>query len=710
MSVAVALPPPLETPLGCSIPPLLPHAISVSLPTWKANIGYEEGEKWVVEKMQTGYPRFFIHRSIQKLARICLAKFGTPEEHCTLFPSPKVAQEARKFLQNRLEPVASRIVEFVICPSSSSLITPATEHIVGSPGDTAAQAPAKGEVDVIELQILLYNKQAAPLAKQFWQHTGDGVSSRLAERALAFLGEGPASPADETGDQPVTNFTNGVQTENEDASPATDKQPLKLSYSRNRHYGGRGKVASLTTPVVSRTPSLAGNIRTSLDHKTPSPTSSALPISALPEDEIEIDHSTFLEERYGRNLPLSSSKLAKTALRRRIAGVLLPEEKAASSGAGAEDQVPRGIGGGLQGGKHVKPLTEDEVYLYPTGMSAIWHSHQLAMYWKTKKQVPVGKSICFGFPYTDTLKILQKWGPGCHFFGHGDEADLDAFAQLLEEQRSQNSGEPPILSLFCEFPSNPLLRSPNLKRLRELADEYGFLIIVDETVGNFVNVEVASWADIVVSSLTKVFSGDTNVMGGSLVLNPYSKHFSELKTAIEATYQDTYFAEDAVFMERNSRDFRTRIATINDNAYALTEFLRLRSLKNPSAPHGSVIKEVYYPRYITPENFSIAQRLPSTGKGGFGGLFSLTFTSIAASRAFFDALECCKGPSLGTNFTLACPYTILAHYLELDWASGFGVEAGLVRVSVGLEPIQSLFASFTRALEAAEQAQAEGGN
>jgi cystathionine gamma-synthase len=195
----------------------------------------------------------------------------------------------------------------------------------------------------------------------------------------------------------------------------------------------------------------------------------------------------------------------------------------------------------------------------------------------------------------------------------------------------------------------------------------------------------------------------------SLVLNPYSKHFGELKQAIEETYEDSYFAEDAVFMERNSRDFRTRIATINDNAYALTEFLRARSLKNPQPPQGTVVKEVYYPRYITPENFALAQRLPSTGKGGFGGLFSLTFTSIAASRAFFDALECCKGPSLGTNFTLACPYTILAHYMELDWASGFGVEAGLVRVSVGLEPIETLFATFARAVDAAEQAEAQGG-
>ena len=32
-------------------------AVSVSLPTWKANVGYEEGEDWVLSKMKTGYPR-----------------------------------------------------------------------------------------------------------------------------------------------------------------------------------------------------------------------------------------------------------------------------------------------------------------------------------------------------------------------------------------------------------------------------------------------------------------------------------------------------------------------------------------------------------------------------------------------------------------------------------------------------------------------------
>ena len=58
----------VQVPVGASIPASLPHAISVSLPTWKDNVAYEEGEPWIVQAMQTGYPRFFIHKSIQKVS------------------------------------------------------------------------------------------------------------------------------------------------------------------------------------------------------------------------------------------------------------------------------------------------------------------------------------------------------------------------------------------------------------------------------------------------------------------------------------------------------------------------------------------------------------------------------------------------------------------------------------------------------------------
>ena len=195
------------------------------------------------------------------------------------------------------------------------------------------------------------------------------------------------------------------------------------------------------------------------------------------------------------------------------------------------------------------------------------------------------------------------------------------------------------------------------------------------------------------------------------MLNPNGRHYHALKVHMAATYEDSYYGEDAVYMERNSRDFRRRIHAIDANALAVCEFLRARSLAaSPSSPHPSgpvAVKDVYYPRWVTLEHYARCRvRDPPTGEpaGGFGGLFSLTFTTRAASRAFFDALPCMKGPSLGSNFTLACPYTILAHYAELDWAAGWGVEEGLVRVSVGLEERGTLLSWMREALEAAEAA------
>jgi cystathionine gamma-synthase len=116
----------------------------------------------------------------------------------------------------------------------------------------------------------------------------------------------------------------------------------------------------------------------------------------------------------------------------------------------------------------------------------------------------------FRFPYIDTLKIVEKFGPGCVFYGFGSSEELDDLEKRLE------AGER-FLALFTEFPGNPLLMSPDLERIHKLADQYDFCVVVDETIGNFLNVNVLPFADIVVSSLTKAFSGDSNVMGGRYV-------------------------------------------------------------------------------------------------------------------------------------------------------------------------------------------------
>ena len=193
----------------------------------------------------------------------------------------------------------------------------------------------------------------------------------------------------------------------------------------------------------------------------------------------------------------------------------------------------------------------------------------------------------------------------------------------------------------------------------------------------------------------------------SLVLNPVGRHYRQLKTYLASSYEDLYFDEDVLHMERNSRDFERRIGVIDENAEVVCDFLRSHSIAGGMP--SSAIKDIFYPKWETRDRYEhcrVKHRRGDPGNdridGGFGGLFSVTFTTAAASTAFFDALSCYKGPSLGTNFTLACPYTILAHYGELEWAAEYGVEETLVRVSIGMEEQETLLRCLGGALKAAQ--------
>lgn len=467
-------------------------AVSVSLPTWEANVAYEEGKEWLAKKMQCGYPRFFVHPIIQNLAREILHHHGDIEtESSTLFPSPKAARICYSFLLSRIYPEESskvRIVNFV--PSSR----------------TEAESPTITS----NLACVIYPKEYAPIAKQVWQHSGTGVSSRRAEFCLRALED---------------NFL--VEENRQAMADEAAQRPCKGP----RRYQSKGSVSGLPRGAGSH---------------AATPNSSE--VNGTQDGR---EYAQFIEERFGRNLSTSLADQAKLAVRRRIAGVMTADVEL------SEALEKASVEGRVAG------LTEDDVYLFPTGMSSIFNTHQIIMAAKGDSM----KSICFGFPYIDTLKVLDKWGPGCLFYGHGSSEDIDNLeARLVNGER--------FLALFTEVPGNPLLKTPDLKRLRTLADKYRFLIVVDETVGNFLNINVLPYADVVVSSLTKVFSGDSNVMGGSAVLNPHGPFYQNLKEAFNKEYEDDFWAEDAVFLERNSRDFVSRIEKINKTTEDITAMLK----------------------------------------------------------------------------------------------------------------------------------------
>lgn len=119
-----------------------------------------------------------------------------------------------------------------------------------------------------------------------------------------------------------------------------------------------------------------------------------------------------------------------------------------------------------------------------------------------------------GFPYELTLKILETYGPSCVVYSSNSSNDIAALERYLSAMASERTAKKSLQAIWCECPSNPLLWTPDLQRVRELADQYDLAVVVDDTIGSSANVDVLNVADIVVTSLTKSFSGFANVLAG----------------------------------------------------------------------------------------------------------------------------------------------------------------------------------------------------
>jgi cystathionine gamma-synthase len=118
-------------------------------------------------------------------------------------------------------------------------------------------------------------------------------------------------------------------------------------------------------------------------------------------------------------------------------------------------------------------------------------------------------------------------------------------------------------------------------------------------------------------------------------------------------FVDTYFPEDAIVLCKNSKDVGPRVHAASKNALQLAQLIS----KDPS------VEKVYYPFLDPTKPLYDACRRPN---GDYGFLLSIKFKQDADAVKFFDALHVAKGPSLGTNFTIAVPQTLLAHYDELE--------------------------------------------
>lgn len=336
--------------------------------------------------------------------------------------------------------------------------------------------------------------------------------------------------------------------------------------------------------------------------------------------------------------------------------------------------------------------TPKDVFLYPTGMGAIFHGNRSML--KYRPGTIVVSGVIFHNSYHH---LIEECPHGFKHFGRFDDQGISDLEAWLESEKQEGKA---VSYLIVEFPANPTLETPDIARIKRLSEKYGFVLIGDDTVAGFGNIDIFPQCDVLLTSLTKSFSGRANVMGGSITLNPLSAHYAALSSLFASSHHNELFHGDAQTLLDNSQGFFERTRILNRNAEAVAAFLHQKAL-DPSSP----VINVQYPT-VSPSKslYDAYKRRPSPElpEPGYGCLLTVEFDGIPSARAFYDRCGFYPGPHLGGHVTIQYAYNMAVfgkHAEELAYFREFGVKEEAVRISVGLEDVEDLLDTLRDALE-----------
>ncbi len=318
---------------------------------------------------------------------------------------------------------------------------------------------------------------------------------------------------------------------------------------------------------------------------------------------------------------------------------------------------------------------KENVCLAPSGMNAI--------YGVLKGLKPIqeanGRTILvqFGWLYLDTMNIVKHHFNDSRVFF--DVTNLDILEEYLQKDGFK------VSAIITEVPTNPLVLTVDLPRLKSLCNKYNIPLVIDSTLATPYNLDLTNFADIFVESLTKFACGNADVLMGAMILNKNSK-LSHINQEF-FKHCDMPYIKEIQRMAYEIKDYEYRIKKINQNTKELIEFLQTQSY----------IKKIHAPTINSTSKHYLEL---SKHDMAYGGIISLEFN--LPFEKVYNTLDFAKGPSLGTEFTLLMPYVYLAHYDMIISASGkeflkeHNLPIDLLRVSVGCEDIEEIKKEFSK--------------
>lgn len=288
--------------------------------------------------------------------------------------------------------------------------------------------------------------------------------------------------------------------------------------------------------------------------------------------------------------------------------------------------------------------------------------------------------VCMDDVYGGTYRLFERV--------RRRSADLDfTFVDLNDMAALEAAVKPNTKLIWCETPTNPLLKIVDIARLAEFARKRGIRLAVDNTFSSpILQRPLELGAHLVMHSATKYLNGHSDIVGGMLVVGD-DKELAEQMTFLQNAVGGVQGPFDSFLALRGLKTLHLRMKAHCENAGELAAWLE----KHPA------IEKVLYPGLASHPQHALAK----TQMDGFGGMISIFLKGgLESARRFMERTElfaCAE--SLGGVESLVNHPAIMTHAsIPADRRAALGVTDNLVRLSVGVEDVDDLRKELENAL------------
>jgi cystathionine beta-lyase/cystathionine gamma-synthase len=243
--------------------------------------------------------------------------------------------------------------------------------------------------------------------------------------------------------------------------------------------------------------------------------------------------------------------------------------------------------------------------------------------------------------------------------------------------------------VWLETPTNPLLRLADIRRAGEVARAHGVVLVVDNTFASPASQRpLELGAGVVLHSTTKYINGHSDVVGGALVTSDteLAGRVAFLQNAIGAVPSPM----DCYLVLRGIKTLSLRMQRHGETAAELAHRLQA----------AAGVRRVHYPGLPSHPQHALCKQQMKDG----GGMISIELDGdLSMARRFLKALKLFTlAESLGGVESLAEHPALMTHAsIPAEVRATLGITDSLVRLSVGLEHVEDLWADLEAALHAA---------